>query len=595
MTLNARAILGLGLLLLSAATLAPSAAAQSTEELLREIEEKRDKVDVQLFKRLTGAADRESFEAMQRALRSLQGPDQLRYAYEAFESYRGVAGLEQEAVLFLAEDATSGSAPKRRGAAAGLAKFPGTGAAAQRELLLKSKDEVVRAYVVGPLLSDLAAEGTLAALELILDNAWFGTSGSREQIVAALEGFQGDEPQRAFFERLGDKGYPDLMKVAIVRVIGAREAPGVEEALVAGLKAGGPAVQYACIEALDARESDAHARPLQRLVKSDDPAVRRRAIVSLARMMGTDEGWFRKLGAMAKDKDAATRQGAVVALAELRTPAALELLHGTLLGDAEHAVRAEALQELANLRRKDSIAHLIGRVNAETGRLKMDLLAALRLITGEDQGTSYERWKRWWDAEGEAFVVPDYRDAVAAERERRRVQGAGRTTTGFYGLHVVSDRVCFVLDVSGSMKGGNIEKAKDELAKFVADYPEGDLFNVIFFSTDVYPWQDELVRMSARTRDEALKYVARQQADGWTAVYDALKLAFEDQRVDTIVLLTDGTPQHGTIDDPAEIRAEVKRWNSTRHIRIHCVSLGGPQSLLQHLAADSGGDFREVR
>ena len=158
----------------------------------------------------------------------------------------------------------------------------------------------------------------------------------------------------------------------------------------------------------------------------------------------------------------------------------------------------------------------------------------------------------------------------------------------------MSDRVCFVLDVSGSMKGDRMERAKGELARFVATYPAEDLFNILFFSTDVYPWQDGLVVMSEKMRKEAGKYVERQKADGYTAVYDALKLAFEDERVDTIVLLTDGNPDQGTIDDPAEIRAEVKRWNSARHIRIHCVSLGGEQPLLKHLSADSGGTFSKA-
>ena len=61
------------------------------------------------------------------------------------------------------------------------------------------------------------------------------------------------------------------------------------------------------------------------------------------------------------------------------------------------------------------------------------------------------------------------------------------------------------------------------------------------------------------------------------------------------MLLTDGNPQEGTINDPDEIRAEVRRWNSARHIRIHCDSLGGEQPLMRNLASDSGGDFRSVR
>jgi hypothetical protein len=101
--------------------------------------------------------------------------------------------------------------------------------------------------------------------------------------------------------------------------------------------------------------------------------------------------------------------------------------------------------------------------------------------------------------------------------------------------------------------------------------------------------------MGEKTRKAAQGFVSRQEPDGYTAVYDALKLAFEDKRVDTLYLLSDGNPYQGTIDDPEQIRAEVKRWNSTRHLKIHCVSLGGDILLLKNLAQDTGGEFRTVR
>ena len=65
-----------------------------------------------------------------------------------------------------------------------------------------------------------------------------------------------------------------------------------------------------------------------------------------------------------------------------------------------------------------------------------------------------------------------------------------------------------------------------------------------------------------------------QRAAGGTNVYDALAAAFDDDRIDTIYLLTDGDPSAGEIVDAGTLREEVARWNSIRGIRIHCIAVG---------------------
>jgi hypothetical protein len=39
----------------------------------------------------------------------------------------------------------------------------------------------------------------------------------------------------------------------------------------------------------------------------------------------------------------------------------------------------------------------------------------------------------------------------------------------------------------------------------------------------------------------------------------------------------------------------VRRWNRTRQIVIHCISIGLDSDLLKRLAAMSGGEYRYVR
>jgi hypothetical protein len=78
-------------------------------------------------------------------------------------------------------------------------------------------------------------------------------------------------------------------------------------------------------------------------------------------------------------------------------------------------------------------------------------------------------------------------------------------------------------------------------------------------------------------------------------MFDALELAFSDEQVDIIFLLSDGMPSGGKIDDPDLILNEVRRWNMTRRIPIHCISIGGPTSLLEAIAKETSGNFLQVK
>jgi hypothetical protein len=303
--------------------------------------------------------------------------------------------------------------------------------------------------------------------------------------------------------------------------------------------------------------------------------------------------------------------GAAFALAEIRTPEAVAKLY-ELLRDRDWSVRAETLRHVTELRRKDVIPILIERMSQETGRLRPDVYSALRILTGFDHGRLPDRWRKWWANEGATFELPTYEKAMLAEDKRvnSAVEG-GTKSEHFYGVRVQSERVVFVLDISGSMNlpvGANgedvstakpgapprIKRAKEELAKTVRKLPDGTLFNIIFFESEVIAFNTKLVRMTKAMRRKALRFISDQFALRATALYPAIKLAFDDPLVDTIYLLSDGAPTVGEITDIADIREEVKRWNSARHVRIHGVAVGQDSTLLQWLTKDTGGRYLRV-
>jgi hypothetical protein len=306
-----------------------------------------------------------------------------------------------------------------------------------------------------------------------------------------------------------------------------------------------------------------------------------------------------RLEALAGDRDPGLRQGAAVVLGSDGGARALDLLE-VLLDDPDHLVRREALRQVGSLHRKEVLPLLLERLPAARGRHRSDLLQVLRLLTGLDHGTSPARWSRWWQAEGDGFTLPPYEEALAAERSRAARRDEGGTSSSFFGLQVVSERVVFVMDVSGSMEqlsGGQrrIDAAKEQLVGALERYPEEGRFNLIFFSTGADAWSDEAVRMNRKSREEALEFVVRQRPGGGTAIHTALELAFEDREIDTIYLLTDGVPSAGRVTDPGRIREEVRRWNAHRGVVVHGIAVGVESPLLRGLAADTGGEYTFVR
>lgn len=105
----------------------------------------------------------------------------------------------------------------------------------------------------------------------------------------------------------------------------------------------------------------------------------------------------------------------------------------------------------------------------------------------------------------------------------------------------------WLLDVSGSMIGKRIDKAKESLVQQINELPDETCFNLVIFESDVKTIiKNETI--SATSRPKIIEHINKIDARGGTALYTALKEAIKMMRsysgklTKKITLITDGEP-----------------------------------------------------
>ena len=268
-----------------------------------------------------------------------------------------------------------------------------------------------------------------------------------------------------------------------------------------------------------------------------------------------------------------------------------------------------AIDVLRRLHDKRAIVPLIFFLGREDiARLREDARAVLVSLTGQKHGPYQDPWESWWQDNKKEFVMPPAPVALPSTRP----QGEGVT---FYGIHTFSDKVLFILDISGSMEwalggpknepGGDKAKiitARKELIGAVYNLPDKAVFNVILFNHAVIPWNPKIVEATNTNRKKLEKFVNASRPTGLTNIHDALHKGFmmalrsyERPEVDTIFFLTDGTPTSGRVTDPEAILDMARLMNHMGQLKIHVIGIGGDKDIderfLKELAKIGKGEY----
>lgn len=376
-------------------------------------------------------------------------------------------------------------------------------------------------------------------------------------------------------------------------------------------------------EAKDAASVDA----LIAALKDDFWLVRANAAQALARI--AEPRAVAPITLALADGEAKVRMAAMDALAAFGSAATAGTPHvAQLLKDPAWQVRTSAADALAAIGSKDGITYLVDRLQEEAGRVAEDIGRALSALTGMTYGPDAERWKTWWDKYGPTFVgKPNVPAPIASDHDTRVVPV-------YYGIKIYSRNILFVLDVSGSMKdlirwqkteerviiegkedrkqhtaGDKMGVAKEELADAIGKLDPRTMFNLLFFSSKVFPpWKSKFVEASDANRASAQARVRSIVPDGETNYHDTFKAVFgidaEDtfdrtllSTADTVLFLTDGSPTNGEITRTRELLAWFNDRNRFAKMRVHVIALGRSGMDLEFLSAlakDNQGTFVHI-
>lgn len=323
-----------------------------------------------------------------------------------------------------------------------------------------------------------------------------------------------------------------------------------------------------------------------------------------------------------KAKEAGVRIAALDSLVVAETSAADPALR-ELLDDKEWTVRAAAVAAALEVRYREDVDALIARLEKETGRLRLDIVTALRDLTGKEIGFDPRDWKNWWEGARDSFKVKPKKGTPGLIEES--AGNGGKSRASFFNIPILSERLAFIIDMSGSMDEVEERDVKDEhtkdeetptrlaLAKkemyaAIRQLEEKVRFNIVVMNTRLkkekeHMWMKSLAPASEGNKNAARKWFEKTE-DEWKTkhkkygrgdMYDAMMAAMDDPEIDTLFVLSDGIPTAGDHVVEESVYQALDRANRTRRVVVHTVLTAtrskATKDFMESLATRTGGIF----
>ncbi|MFI5403445.1 MAG: HEAT repeat domain-containing protein [Planctomycetota bacterium] len=348
----------------------------------------------------------------------------------------------------------------------------------------------------------------------------------------------------------------------------------VEEVLPSGNKL----LRLSAIEALGKLRTPEASAPLEHLLAKErkksqpDPHVVHETLRALGQIGGTEADAL--LLAAASDPDWRYRLAAAeILLVHVRDDRGLDAMR-RLLKDETPIVRETAVIAAGHAKMEPLFEEMILLMREGNLRSKKAAYDAMVLTSGQDYGYAPDVWAKWLQEKKKGGL-----GGQGEIKDRERISVAT-----YYDFKIFTDRVLFIVDVSGSMEWpdnrqgapNRIEVAKRELVKVIKALDEKTLFNLATFAGHVNTWnKDGEVPATEANKKVALDWIdAALLPRGATNTYGALTEGLDrNPQIDTIYFLSDGIPSTGKYEVPEEILVKIRYANRFRRVIIHTIAL----------------------
>jgi hypothetical protein len=219
----------------------------------------------------------------------------------------------------------------------------------------------------------------------------------------------------------------------------------------------------------------------------------------------------------------------------------------------------------------------------EWRREGMDLVVGekrYRAITRED----FEQVRR---GGGDVATASDAADSIARrppETARRRVN-----ETSFFGIRGGGKRICFIVDVSGSMSsGGKLDRLKQELSATIQGLKPDAQFAVVFFDSSTHTIAQTWMSSDADRRN-AMQVIANQGSGSGTDPTGAFEFAFRtlNPLPDCIYYMTDGQTYADVVGLLRSLNAGPQKTS------IHAIAFGDQtlEAVMKQIASENNGTY----
>jgi hypothetical protein len=260
---------------------------------------------------------------------------------------------------------------------------------------------------------------------------------------------------------------------------------------------------------------------------------------------------------------------------------------------AEWPLAVEMCKTMSAMPHTGVVPTLIKRLAKEKGRLRQDIVHCLSTIAGGQKASTSKEWSDWWRSNQPKFKIDP--DASASYRASTRIQDVDIDGNGFfYGLILYSDRMCYVVDSSASMRGGRIESLTENMSSSIQQLKSHVKFNIVDFGGDLNIMYDGALTSNKRDGIETVEDFFLSLG---TRSYDAMEAALHLQGVDTIFFLSDGAPVRGQLDNWNQIRSALILMGRYRPITVCAIDFdpsAGNQAHMFGMSNEATGHHESV-